>query len=110
MRALELSDDDHAAFAIEYFVYRIAMHTGMLAAAMEGFDGFVFTGGIGENSRRIRAEIIRRLGWLGAELDVSANQGQTGLVSGSASRIPFYVIPTDEELMIARHTMAVLSH
>jgi acetate kinase len=110
MRALELSGDDHAGFAIDYFVYRIAMHTGMLAAAMGGFDGFVFTGGIGENSPRIRAKVIRRLEWLGAELDVGANQEQAGLVSASASRIPVYVIPTDEELMIARHTMAMLSH
>jgi acetate kinase len=110
MRVLELSADDHAAFAIDYFAYRIAMHTGMLAAAMEGFDGFVFTGGIGENSPRIRAEVIRRLEWFGAELDVSANHRQAGLVSASASRIPVYVIPTDEELMIARHTMAMLSH
>jgi acetate kinase len=77
---------------------------------MGGFDGFVFTGGIGENSPRIRAKVIRRLEWLGAELDVGANQEQAGLVSASASRIPVYVIPTDEELMIARHTMAMLSH
>jgi acetate kinase len=110
MRILEVSSDDRASFAIDYFVYRMAMHTGMLAAAMGGLDGFVFTGGIGENSARVRAELIRRLEWLGAELDANANQRHAVLVSSDASRIPIYVIPTDEELMIARHTIAVLSH
>ena len=108
MRILEGSSDDRASFAIDYMVYRMALHTGMLAAALGGLDRFVFTGGIGENSARIRAELIRRMEWLGAELDASANQTNELLVSTSSSRIPIYVIPTDEELMIARHTLAML--
>ena len=109
MRVLEASSDDRASFAIDYFVYRMALLPGMLAAALSGLDGFVFTGGIGEHSTRVRAELIRRLGWLGAELDPRANQRHGPLVSTSASHIPVLVIPTDEEVMIARHTIAVLS-
>jgi acetate kinase len=109
MRVLEASSDDRASFAIDYFVYRMALYAGMLAAALSGLDGFVFTGGIGEHSIRVRAELVRRLGWLGAELDPRANQRHGPLISTSASHIPVLVIPTDEEVMIARHTIAVLS-
>ena len=108
MRELEASADPRAAFAIEFFVYRIALNAGMLAAALGGVDGFVFTAGIGENSAMIRARATARLAWLGAKLAPEANaRGQT-LISSPDSRVAIYVLPTDEELMIARHTLALV--
>ena len=80
----------------------------MLAAALQGLDAFVFTAGIGENSRRIRARIAEKLAWLGVALDPAANAGHAAQISRSDSRIPVYVVPTDEELMIAQHTLALL--
>ena len=109
MRELEVSDDPRAAFAIDYFVYRVGLHAGMLAAALEGIDAFVFTAGIGENSATIRARIGERIAWLGAMLDPTANQAGKLSISSAKSRIPVLVVPTDEELMIARHTLAVLA-
>ena len=86
MRELEASADPRAAFAIEFFVYRIALNAGMLAAALGGVDGFVFTAGIGENSAMIRARVTARLAWLGAKLAPEANaRGQT-LISSPDSR------------------------
>jgi acetate kinase len=81
----------------------------MLAAALGGIDGFVFTAGIGENSAAIRARIADRLGWLGAVLDARANFAHARRISVAKSRVALYIIPTDEELMIARHTLATLS-
>jgi acetate kinase len=81
----------------------------MLAAALGGLDAFVFTAGIGENSADIRARIAARLAWLGAVLDPKANAAHALRISASDSGVALYVIPTDEELMIARHTVAVLS-
>ena len=108
MRELEASADPRAAFAIEFFVYRIALNAGMLAAALGGVDGFIFTAGIGENSAMIRARVTARLAWLGAKLAPEANaRGQT-LISSPDSQVAIYVLPTDEELMIARHTLAVV--
>ena len=78
-------------------------------AALGGLDGFVFTAGIGENSISIRSRIAKRLAWLGAELDSGANENQSTLISRSESRITLYVVPTDEELMIARHTLSVIA-
>ncbi len=109
MRVLEASSDPRAAFAIDYFVYRAGLSAGMLAAAMQGVDGFVFTAGIGEHSARTRAAICGKLAWLGVTLDTDANARHGPLISRPDSRIPVYVIPTDEELMIARHTLAVLA-
>ena len=109
MRELEASADPRAAFAIDYFVYRIGLNAGMLAAAMQGLDAFVFTAGIGENSSGIRARVAEQLGWLGVALDAGENARHSRLISHSGSRIPVYVIPTDEELMIARHTRALSS-
>jgi acetate kinase len=108
MRELEASEDSKAKLAIDYFVYRVGLSTGMLAAALQGLDAFVFTAGIGENSIRIRARIIDQLGWLGATLDPTGNSHHARLISGSDSRIPVYVIPTDEESMIAQHTLSLL--
>jgi acetate kinase len=108
MRELEASEDPKAKLAIDYFVYRIGLNAGMLAAALQGLDAFVFTAGIGENSVRIRARIADQLGWLGVTLDPAENSSHARLISRSDSRIPVYVIPTDEELMIARHTVSLL--
>jgi acetate kinase len=108
MRELETSGDPRAAFAIDYFVYRIGLNAGMLSAALQGIDGFVFTAGIGENSVSIRARIAEKLGWLGVTLDTGENARHATRISRSDSRIPVYVVPTDEELMIAQHTLALL--
>jgi acetate kinase len=108
MRELEASEDPKAKLAVEYFVYRVGLNAGMLAAALQGLDAFVFTAGIGENSVRIRARIADQLRWLGVTLDEAENSRHARLISGSDSRIPVYVIPTDEELMIAQHTLSLL--
>jgi acetate kinase len=107
MRELQDSDDPRAAFAIDYFVYRAALNAGMLAAALQGVDAFVFTAGIGENSAGIRARIAERLGWLGVELDPAENAKHALRISRRGST-PVYVVPTDEELMIAQHTVSLL--
>ena len=73
MRELQTCSDPRAAFAVDYFVYRVALHAGMLAAPLQGLDAFVFTAGIGENSAGIRARIAERLEWLGMSLDPAAN-------------------------------------
>ncbi|WP_027551208.1 acetate/propionate family kinase [Bradyrhizobium sp. Cp5.3] len=108
MRELEASTDPHAKLAIDYFVYRIGLNAGMLAAALQGLDAFVFTAGIGENSASIRARIAEQLGWLGVALDATENARHARLISRSGSLIPVYVVPTDEELMIAQHTLSLL--
>ncbi len=89
-------------------MHRAALNAGMLAAALGGLDGFVFTAGVGENAPPIRARIAERLGWLGAELDAAANMAGASRISTPESRVSLHVIPTDEELMIARHTLAVV--
>ena len=108
MRELEASKDPKAKFAIDYFVYRVGLSAGMLAAALQGLDAFVFTAGIGENSMQIRSRIVDQLRWLGVKLDPTENSNNARLISASDSRIPVYVIPTDEELMIAKHTLSLL--
>jgi acetate kinase len=108
MRELETSDDPGAILAVEYFVYRVTLNAGMLAAALQGIDGFVFTAGIGENSVRIRSRIGERLAWLGVQLDPADNATHAPRISRPDSRVPVYVIPTDEELMIAQHTLSLL--
>lgn len=108
MRELEASEDAKAKLAIDYFVYRIGLNAGMLAAALQGLDAFVFTAGIGENSAGIRARVTEQLGWLGATLDATENARHSRLISQSHSRLPVYVVPTDEELMIAQHTLSLL--
>jgi acetate kinase len=108
VRDLLQSSDPRAKLALDYFVYRIALFTGMLAAAMGGIDGFVFTAGIGENAPAIREAVAQRLAWLGLELDPAANAKGAGRISSKKSGVAGYVIPTDEELMIAHHTLRVL--
>jgi acetate kinase len=109
VRELLDSKDSRAAFAIDYFVYRIALHAGMLTAALGGLDAFVFTAGIGENSAEMRARISKQLGWLGAVIDTAANAAGKSLISEQRSLVKLLVVPTDEELMIARHALGVLS-
>jgi acetate kinase len=109
VRDLENSTDPRAGFALDHFVYRVGLHAGMLAAALGGLDAFVFTAGIGENSISIRARIAEKLAWLGATLDPDANANHRLLISDKGSRVALYVIPTDEELMIAQHTLALLA-
>jgi acetate kinase len=109
MRDLESSAAPSAALAIEYFVYRIALNAGMLAAALGGLDAFVFTAGIGENSPNIRERVAAKLTWLGVDIDAAANKSGGPLISKPGSKVAAYVIGTDEELMIARHTAAVLA-
>ncbi|MDE3823255.1 acetate/propionate family kinase [Sinorhizobium meliloti] len=109
MRDLLASDDPHAALAVAHFVYRCVLNAGMLAAALGGIDAFVFTAGVGENSPSIRARIVEGLAWLGAELDPVANEAGAALISTAESRVAVHVLQTDEELMIARHTLALIS-
>jgi acetate kinase len=108
VRELQASKDPRAQFALDHFSYRVALHAGMLASALGGLDAFVFTAGIGENSADVRARVAARLEWLGAELDAAANAAHAMLISRQGSRLALYVVPTDEELMIARHTSALL--
>src|SRR3954453_18310716 len=109
MRDLQASDAPGARLAIDYFVYRIVREAGALAAAMGGMDGLVFTAGIGERSPAIRATGVQRLAWLGLELDAGANQADGPLISTGGNRIKAYVVPTDEELMIARHVQGLIA-
>ena len=109
VRELEASSDPRAAFALDYFAYRVGLYAGMLAAALGGLDAFVFTAGIGENSVALRARIAEKLAWLGAVLDPAANAAHALLISRPTAAFALYVVPTDEELMIARHTLALLT-
>jgi acetate kinase len=109
MRELEASSDPAAKLAIDYFVHRIGLNAGMLAAALGGLDAFVFTAGIGENSAMVRARAAEKLAWLGAIFDPVANRSAKPVISQPESKIALYVVPTDEELMIARHTLSLLA-
>jgi acetate kinase len=108
VRDLLASDDPKAAFALDFFALRIAQLTAALGSAMGGLDGLVFTAGVGENAVPVRAAVAARLAWLGLDLDPEANSRHGPLISTGTSRVHAYVIGTDEELMIARHTLAVL--
>ena len=108
MRELLESEDPRASFAIDHFVHRCTLNAGMLAAALGGLDAFVFTAGIGENAAPIRARISEGLAWLGAQLDPAANDADASIISKAGSRVALHVMPTDEELMIARHTLAII--
>jgi acetate kinase len=109
MRELLESDAPGAKLAVELFVYRIGRELGSLAAALGGLDAVVFTAGIGERAAPIRSRVCRQAAWLGIELDPQANAAHGPRISSASSRIPAWVIPTNEELMIARHTRELLS-
>jgi acetate kinase len=111
MRSVEASDTPEAREAIDLYVYRIGQHLGSLAASLGGLDALVFTAGIGENSAAIRQRVCRDAAWLGVALDEAANVSKASgarRISTTASRVAVWVIPTNEELMIAQHTQAVL--
>lgn len=108
MRVLLESDDTRAQLAVHLFVYRIGRELGSLAAALGGLDAIVFTAGIGEHAVPIRERVCRQAEWLGIELDTAANAKSGPRISTAQSRTAAWIIPTNEELMIARHTRAVL--
>lgn len=108
MRTLEASDDPAAREAVDYFVFRIQRELGAMAAAMGGIDALVFCGGIGENSRLIRARVCERTEWMGIELDHARNADNAQVISTDLSRTTVMVIPTDEELVIARAARALV--
>ncbi|MBS8227983.1 acetate/propionate family kinase [Vannielia litorea] len=105
MRALLESEEEEAAQAVEYFVSRVAQEVAAMAVAMEGIDALVFTGGIGENAAPIRARVLRALAFLGFTLDPVANEAGDERIS---SGLPALVLPTNEELVIARAVKAAL--
>jgi acetate kinase len=104
MRDLLASSEPSAQLALDYFVYRAAKEIGALSAVLGGLDGLVFTAGIGENSPEIRRRICEASAWLGIDLDGEANARRGPRISSTKSKISAWVIPTNEELMIARHT------
>jgi acetate kinase len=108
MRTLRQSPAPEAREAIDLFIYRIAREIGSLAASLGGLDGLVFTGGIGENDVATRAEVAERCRWLGLVLDDRRNQAGVGRIDADGSTMAAWVIPTDEERMIARHTLEVV--
>lgn len=109
VRDLLSGDTPGARLALDYFVYRIGREVGSLAGALGGIDALVFTAGIGENSPDIRARVCARAEWLGIHLDTAANRGGGPRISTPGSRVSAWVIPTDEERMIAEHTLAVVT-
>jgi acetate kinase len=108
VRTLLESRDPNADAALEYFVYRVSRELGSLAAALGGLDALVFTGGIGENSAELRARILQRAVWLGADIDWGANGAHAAFISSAESRVAVWIIPTNEELMIAQHALTLL--
>jgi acetate kinase len=101
------SETPDAQFAIAVFCYRVAREIGSLAAALAGLDGVVFTAGVGENAAAVRARVCEACAWLGVELSDSANAAHGPRISVARSRVAAYVVPTNENLMIARHARAV---
>jgi acetate kinase len=108
VRDLLASSDPRARLAIDYFGYRIAKELGAFTAVLGGLDALVFTAGIGENSPAIRRAVLERSAWLGFELDEPANEKNGTMITGPASKLPAFVIPTNEELMIARHAVRLM--
>jgi acetate kinase len=109
MRALLASADPRARLAIDVYVYRIQRELGSLAGALGGLDALVFTAGIGENAPRIRERVCRDAAWLGVELDPAANAAGGPRISAPGSPVSAWVIPTDEELMVGRHTWSLVA-
>lgn len=108
MRELLASDSVAARQAIEYFVFRIRREFGGLAAVLQGVDGFVFCGGIGENAWQVRERVLEGMEWIGIELDRAANRANAQVISAPGSPVRVFIIPTNEEAMIARHTLDVM--
>ncbi|WP_299920870.1 acetate/propionate family kinase [uncultured Pelagimonas sp.] len=108
MRELLASDDIHAREAVDYFCFRIRRELGGLAAALEGLDAIVFTGGIGENAAKIRRRVCAGMHWIGVELDEGRNDANETIISSSFSRVHVMVLPTNEELVIAKAATAAI--
>ena len=109
MRTLLASSDPNAKDALALFVFRLAREIGALIASLGGLDGLVFTAGIGEHAPEIRAMAVEKLGWLGAKLDSAANARNAEIISTGDSKLAVLVIPTNEEEMIARHTLGCIA-
>ena len=109
MKVLQESTELHAKQAVELFCFRVAKEVGAMAASMGGLDALVFTAGIGENSPEIRELVAQQLEWLGVKLDAAANSERQVDISAADARVPTFVVPTNEEMMIAKHTMNVLT-
>jgi len=109
MRVLQDSTDPLAVAAVEYLVYAMTKYAGAYTAVLRGLDAFVFTAGIGEHSAPVRAALCAKLAWLGVKLDERANTSGGPCISAADSGVSVWVIPTNEELMIAQHTLALLS-
>ncbi|MFG1417262.1 acetate/propionate family kinase [Xanthobacter sp. V0B-10] len=110
MKVLQDSADPRAKLAVDYFVYALVKFIGAYTALLGGLDALVFTAGIGENSAVVRARVLERLEWLGLTLDPAANAANGPRISTADGRAAAFVIPTNEELMIARHTLALVPH
>jgi acetate kinase len=108
MRTLRASDDPKAREAIDLFIYRIVREIGSLTAALGGLDGLVFTGGIGQRDTKTRQEVVAGCDWLGAVLNEAANEDHEERIDAASSKLPIWVLPTDEERVICRHTAALL--
>ncbi len=108
MRELLTSSDSHAAQALDYFVVRIRREIGAMAAILGGLDAVVFTGGIGENAFQIRERICDDMDWIGMELEETRNRQNAEIISSDRSRVRLFVLPTNEELMIARHVVGMV--
>jgi acetate kinase len=109
MRTLLASQDSNAKDALALFVFRLAREIGALTASLDGLDGLVFTAGIGEHAPQIRAMTVEKLFWLGAKLDADANTRNAEIINTSDSKLAVLVIPTNEEEMIARHTLSCIA-
>jgi acetate kinase len=109
VRDLLASPAPRARFALEYFAHRIAREVGALTGVLEGLDGLVFTGGIGEHAAPVRADVCARLAWLGVHLDETSNRAHGPTIAAASSRVAVYVIPTNEEIVIARATLRLAS-
>jgi acetate kinase len=109
MRKLLASNDPHAEEAIQLFVYWIGRELGSLAAALGGLDALVFTGGIGEHAAAVREQVCQHAAWLGITLEIHANAIGGPCITSAESRVIAWVIPTDEDLMIARHTARLIN-
>ncbi len=108
MKVLQASNRPEARQAVDLFVYRVVREIGSLAAALCGLDALVFTGGIGENDPAIREAVAYGSRWLGIHIDRERNRLGEGLISSGRSTVPVWIVATDEERMIARHTSEVL--
>jgi acetate kinase len=110
MRTLLASTAKEAHEAVDLFIYRIGRELGSLVAALGGLDALIFTGGIGEHAQQIRARVCQQATWLGVDLNTAANESGGPRISKEHSKVSAWVIPTDENLMVARHTRRLLDN